>query len=189
MMRSAATKAAALSFAVCAACAFGTVLAQPKSDWEVRLEEREWQEGEVKLPDYPKPENLIEFVASMATNFRFFVDSQSIEIGGGVVRYTLVARSQSGSESISFDGLRCKTKAHRVYATARPDKTWSRFRDSEWREMQPKTVTRQHFALMRDFFCPGAVPILSRGEGIDALTRGIHPNAISNHSNTSSGPR
>ena len=119
----------------------------------------------------------------MATSFRFFVDSQSIDIGGGVVRYTLVARSQSGSESISFNGLRCKTGSHRAYATARSDKTWSRIRDSEWRELQPKTVTRQHFALMRDFFCPGAVAILSRAEGIDALRRGMHPNAISNHTN------
>src|SRR6185503_11983260 len=118
-----------------------------------------------------------------ATNFRFFVDSESIQVGGGVVRYTLVARSPSGSENVSFDGLRCKTGSHRAYATGRSDKSWSKFRDSQWRELQPKTVTRQHFALMRDFFCPGAVTIMSRNEGVDALRRGMHPNAISNHTN------
>jgi len=167
----------------CLASASASAVSQPKSDWELKLEEKEWQEGEVKLPDYPKPENLIEFEASMATNFRFFVDSQSIDVGGGVVRYTLVARSPSGAENISFDGLRCKTSSQRVYAIARPDKTWAKLRDSQWKELQPKTVTRQHFALMRDFFCPGAVPIMSRNEGVDALRRGMHPNAISNHTN------
>ena len=29
-----------------AAVLSGIVLAQPKSDWEIKLEEREWQEGE-----------------------------------------------------------------------------------------------------------------------------------------------
>ena len=166
-----------------AAAVFGTAQAQPKSDWEQKLEESEWKEGDVKLPELPKPENLIEFEATKASSFRFFVDSKSLDVGGGVVRYTLVARSQSGSESISFDGLRCKTNSHRLYATARTEKTWSRIRDSQWRDLQPKTVTRQHFALMRDFFCPGSVAILSRDEGVDALRRGIHPNAISNHTN------
>jgi hypothetical protein len=165
----------------CLAAAPVAALCQDKSDWEIKQEEKDWQEGEVKMPAFPKPENLIEFEASKATSFRFFVDSQSIGVGGGVVRYTLVARSQSGSESISFDGLRCKTGSHRVYAIAHPDKAWSMVRDSQWRELQPKTVTRQHFALMRDFFCPGAVAILSPNEGIDALRRGMHPNAISNH--------
>jgi hypothetical protein len=172
-------------FLACVAAFPATALSQPKSDWEVKQEERDWQEAEVKLPEFPKPENLIEFEASMATSFRFFVDGQSIDVDsrGGVVRYTLVARSQSGSENVSFDGLRCKTTSHRVYATARSDRTWSRVRDGDWKELQPKTVTRQHFALMRDFFCPGAVPILSRAEGVDALRRGMHPNAISNYTN------
>ena len=33
----------------------GAALSQPKSDWELKHEDREWQEGEVKLPEYPKP--------------------------------------------------------------------------------------------------------------------------------------
>ena len=162
-----------------AAAFCGSALAQPKSDWEIKMEERNWQESEVKLPEFPKAENLIEFEASAASSFKFFVDGQSITAGAdGAVRYTLVGRSSSGNESISFDGLRCKTNAHRIYATGRSDKTWSRVRDSQWKELQPKTVSRQHLALMRDFFCPAGIAISSGSEGIDALRRGYHPDAV-----------
>ncbi len=158
--------------------------AQPKSDWETRLEERDWKERDLKLPEFPKGDNLIEFEASAANPFRFFVDSQSLTAGSdGVIRYTLVARSRSGAESISYDGLRCKGSAHKVYAIARPDKTWSTMSTSEWKEIEPRTVSRQHQALMRDFFCPAGSPIATREEGIDALRRGIHPSAVSSHSN------
>ncbi len=144
------------------------------------MEERNWQESDVKLPEFPKAENLIEFEASAASNFRFFVDGQSlVAVKDGAVRYVLVARSATGAESVSFNGLRCKTSAHKVYATGRNDKTWAMVPNSEWKELQPRTVSRQHLALMRDFFCPSGVPISSREEGIDALRQGIHPHAVS----------
>lgn len=118
---------------------------------------------------------------SAINSFRFFVDADSIVAGSdGVIRYTLVARSSSGTDNLSFNGLHCKSNEHRLYATGRTsDKTWVVTRDSGWKEVQPKTVTRQHLVLMRDFFCPAAVPIMTREEGIDALRRGIHPHAIS----------
>ena len=59
--------------AVLSTCA----ISQPKSDWEIKMETRDWQEGEVKVPGYPKPENLVEFEASAASRFRFFIDTQS----------------------------------------------------------------------------------------------------------------
>jgi hypothetical protein len=158
----------------------GSAVAQPKSDWEIRQETRDWQEAEFKMPAYPKSGDLIEFEASAASPFKFFVDSQSIIAGSdGAVRYTLVARSPSGAESVSFNGLRCKTYAHRVYATGRADKTWAPVPNSEWKALQLKTVTRQHIALMRDFFCPAGTPIVTREEGIQALRQGIHPHAAS----------
>ena len=165
-----------------AAALSGIVLAQPKSDWEIKLEEREWQEGEVKLPDFPKAENLIEFEANLTSSFRFYVDSQSIDVGGGVVRYTLVGRSGSGTDNVSFNGLRCKTGEHKLYANGRTtDKAWVRVRESPWKVIEAKAYTRQHLVLLRDFFCPGAVPIMTRAEGVDALKKGFHPYAISNH--------
>ena len=45
--------------------------AQPKSDWEVEQEERDWREAEFKLPAYPKADALIEFSVSAASRFGF----------------------------------------------------------------------------------------------------------------------
>lgn len=143
----------------------------------------EWKEGDLKLPAYPKPENLIRFEVGGGGSFSFYVDAESIVIGSDrVVRYVSVARSRSGVESVSFDGLRCATNAHRVYATGRPDdKTWSIARGSEWKELSLGAPGRQHLVLMRDFFCPAGIAIASREEGVAALRKGFHPDAPSNN--------
>lgn len=144
----------------------------------------EWEEMEAKVPAYPKPENLIGFEVVAMRNFRFFVDSESITAAkNGVVFYTMVARSGSGAENVMHIGVRCATGEQRIYANGRnADKTWSVVRDGKWKLIEPKSVTLQYMTIQRDFFCPGAVPIMSRAEGIDALKRGYHPNAISNQS-------
>ena len=152
-------------------------VAQSKNDWEIELERRGWKESEYKLPAPPKPADLIEFFVSSATDFRFFVDPQSLSVGNdGVVRYTLVARSPSGAENVTYEGIRCSEGWLRVYAYGRPGGGWSE-RDSEWRPIEPKTVQRWHNALRREYFCPMRVPIFDPAEGIDALRRGGHPNA------------
>ena len=153
-------------------------IAQPKSDWEIEVERRGWKEGEYKLPPPPKADDLIEFFVSSATDFRFFVDPQSLSVGkDGVVRYTLVARSPSGAENVTYEGIRCSEGRLRVYAYGRPGGGWSE-RDSEWRPIEPKTVQRWHNALWREYFCPMKVPIFDPAEGIDALRRGGHPDAV-----------
>jgi hypothetical protein len=144
----------------------------------------EWEETEAKLPAYPKPENLIGFEVVAMRSFRFFVDTESINPAkNGVVFYTMVARSGSGTENVMFIGLRCATGEQRIYANGRgADQTWSVVRDSKWKLIEPRSVALQYMAIRRDFFCPGAVPIMTRAEGIDALKRGYHPNALSNQS-------
>lgn len=147
---------------------------------------KEWEEVEAKIPAYPKPENLLGFEVVAMRNFRFFVDSDSIDPAkNGVVFYTMVARSGSGAETVMHIGLRCASGEQRIYANGRTaDKTWSLVPDSKWKLVEPKSVTLQYMTIQRDFFCPGAVPIQSRAEGIDALKRGYHPHAISNQSPT-----
>jgi len=152
-------------------------LAQPRSDWEREQERLNWKERAIQLPAYPKPENLLEFYVSAGTDFRFFVDRQSISVGpDGVVRYTLVARSSAGAENVSYEGIRCAGGIFRVYALGKAGSAWAE-RESEWRPIQLKALQRQHYALWREYFCPLGVPITSVEEGIDALDRGGHPRA------------
>ena len=155
----------------------GLITGQPKSDWEVEAERRGWKEGDYKLPEQPKSQDLIEFYVSATTDFRFFVDPQSLSVGkDGVVRYTLLARSPSGAENITYEGIRCSAGSLRVYAYGRAGGSWAE-RDSDWRPIEAKTTQRSHHALWREYFCPHRVPIFDVAEGIDALRRGGHPNA------------
>ena len=165
----------------------GSALAQPvpedrgrnqnqKSEWELEQEKRNWKEGDVKLPAYPKAEGMIEFFVSGATSFRFFIDPESVAPGpDSVVRYTLIARSPSGVSNVSYEGIRCDTNSFRVYALGN-DGRWSA-RESEWRAIEPRSVQRWHLELRTQYFCPGRIAIHTAAEGVDALRRGGHPAA------------
>lgn len=154
-----------------------------KSDWEREQESREFKELEFALPALPGA-GLIEFFVSSASSFKFFIDQKSLSVTqDGVVRYTLVARSPSGAETISYEGIRCGGQALvRVYAFGNAGK-WSRNADTNWRTIEPKSVQRWHNVLRGQFFCPSRYSIQSAAEGLDALRRGGHPD----NANTGSG--
>lgn len=141
-------------------------------------DEPKWQEGEVNLPAFPKEENLLEFYVSELTTNRFFIDGQSINVGGdGVVRFTLVVKTSGGARNVSFEGIRCGITEYRLYATGRNDGTWAKARTSEWKPIENKPINRHHASLSRDYFCPSALAIRNPEEGRDALRRGKHPDA------------
>jgi hypothetical protein len=154
----------------------GLAWSQPKSDWEEDQDQRNWKEGEAVLPAFPQSVDLVEFEVSASTTFRFFIDRASLRVGeDGVVRYTLVARSPHGAETISFEGIRCNGGQVRIYAAGRRDGTWSPRLKSDWSEIQAKTIQRWHQVLRREYFCPQDAIIFDAAEGVDALQRGGHP--------------
>ena len=113
-----------------------------------------WAEQEVKPPALPQEQNLVAFAVSAATANRFFLDAQSIATGAdGVVRYTLVVRSQSGAENVSFEGMRCATGEIKRYAFARKDGTWSPARSPQWSPIRQQEINNQHGVLYNNFLC------------------------------------
>ena len=161
--------------ALLSACAGGRH--DSKSDWETLNEGRlvrEAAEVSPELPPYPRQENLIEFFVTSASDFRFFVDRASISVKDRIVRYTLVARSPSGVDNVSYEGINCPASEYQVYARGRSDGTWLS-RAGPWQEITPRSVQRWHNALYREFFCPNRVAIADAAEGIRALEQGVHP--------------
>lgn len=140
-----------------------------KSDWEVRHDQRLTRPEEpVTIPEYPAPTRLVEFSVTPG-EFRFFIDPDSLAVGDGIVRYALVARSPSGVDNVSYEGLRCGTGEVRVYALGH-DGAW-RGAPGAWRA----SVQRWHHVLQREYFCPQNAPVANRREALDALRRGGHP--------------
>ncbi len=137
-----------------------------------------WREGETVLPEFPREENLREFYVSELTQHRFFIDAATLTVGeDGVVRYVLVVRTGGGATNITLEGMRCETRAFKIYATGRHDGSWTRSRRDEWRPIENKPANRHHAALSRDLFCPNGVAIRSPEEGRNALRLGKHPDA------------
>ena len=158
------------------ALAAGAAGAQVKSDWERENEERLKQSAEVLVAPPPLARaKLIELNLEAPSDFRYFVDAQSVSVGPDrIVRYTMVARSASGVENITFEGLRCSGE-YRVYAVGQPgDGGWSG-RPGDWRPV-PRDARIGQNALMRNYFCPArATAIRDAMEGVAALQAGRHP--------------
>jgi len=152
------------------------------SDWERQQGQRETgskpaaAEESVALPTYPAPGSLVEFTIDDPGGFRYFVDRATLSGGkDGVVRYVLVARS-AAAQNVSFEGFRCATGEHRVYALGRAmggtEGTWAQS-FSGWHPItaaQPRQIT-----LFREFLCPQKEPVASAQEGVRALERGVRP--------------
>jgi hypothetical protein len=164
------------TFLLLAACG-GTPAA--KSDWEKANEqklaaaEKAAASAAAETPPSRRGE-LIEFFVAATSEFRFFVDASSLSVDHeGIVRYVLVARSSAGAENVSFEAIRCATNEYRIYALGR-DGAWTG-RPTDWRPIEPRTVSRWHNELARNYFCPQREPIVDAREGVLALRQGGHP--------------
>lgn len=146
-----------------------------QSEWEQQNRKPAPEEGEVLLPAYPVAARLVEFEKGHPGDFHFFIDPATLSVDkDGVVRYVLVARSPSGSENVSYEGLRCDSAEHRIYALGRADGTWSRSRTG-WRSLRAASAQMRERTLYSEYFCPQKVPILNAAEGVRALQDGGHP--------------
>jgi hypothetical protein len=141
---------------VAAIVLLGASAAHAQSGFEEEFDDKEkpWQEIAVQLPAAPKPENLLPFYVSPTTTHSFAIDPQSLTLGAdGVIRYTLVTRSQEGAANVSYEGIRCASFEKKIYAFGRPDGTWSRSRRDQWQRITGNAANRQHAALTKDYFC------------------------------------
>ena len=143
-------------------------------------EEKSWQELETDPPQFPRQENLREFYVSPVATNKYLIDASTLAVGADrVVRYVLVVKTSGGATNVSFEGINCKERSWKHYATGRSDGTWVKSRASriEWRPIENKPVNRHHAALSRDLFCPGGIAISTADEGRNALRLGKHPNS------------
>lgn len=157
-------------------CASSCLLA---AGFDSDYEEKRWEEIEAQIPAFPVAENLVSFFVSATTDNTFMVDRESIAVGSdGVLRYTLVVRSASGAQNVSYEGLRCSSGERRLYAFGRSDKTWSKARSNQWVRIQESTLNRHHAALYFEYFCPGGNIVRDADEARMALRSGGHPSTV-----------
>lgn len=127
-----------------------------------------WRELQHRLPAYPTPDNLIPISLGARSGNRFFVDYPSVTADtDGVVRYSLVVKSASGAETVSFEGMRCAAGERKLYAFGRGDGKgggeWSRNRQARWEPIQGRSLNDIRRELFYHYFCTveGAVNLPS----------------------------
>ena len=136
-------------------------------------ESKQWKEIEAKLPPYPKPESLLPLYAGAATLHKFFIDAPSLSVGAdGVVRYTLVVKTDGGATNVTYEGIRCELRHHKLYAIGHGDGKWTRARDPRWRRIEYRDVNRHHGTLFSDVLCRGKDTVKNAREALDALKYG-----------------
>ena len=125
-----------------------------------------WNELQHQLPPYPKPSNFVRVSLGARSSNEFFVDYASLSAGAdGVVRYSVVIKSPSGAETVSFEGMRCETGERKLYAFGRSDGKgggdWSRNRYAKWEPIQGRSLNDFRRELFYHYFCTvdGAVQL------------------------------
>jgi hypothetical protein len=112
----------------------------------------DWREVEAPAPGAISLDGLIALDMPRST-LRFGVAPGSVTLGSdGIVRYVVVATSTSGVVNGLYEGIRCSTGDHKVYARHNPGSGWVVAKDAQW---QPVQQTRHALAIARTGACVG----------------------------------
>ncbi|MDR0996987.1 MAG: CNP1-like family protein, partial [Zoogloeaceae bacterium] len=65
----------------------------------------------------------------------------------------------SGARNVTHEGMRCKTRERRIYATGGDDDTWRPNKVERWFPVRESSSNRQYAALFVDFFCPDGIVV------------------------------
>lgn len=115
-----------------------------------------WQEGPVPAPAAPALDKLAPFKLEMATNLRWALDANSVSLGrDGVIRYVLVATSDSGAANVLYEGIRCGTAEVRTYARWTAEAGWKDNESATWQPLAFRGATRRAMLMARGGLCDG----------------------------------
>jgi len=124
-------------------------------------DQTDWLEGEVPPAPALRTDGLLPFPVSVHGALRYAVDPDSVTLGpDGVIRYVLVARSDSGALNAWYEGLRCASAEVKTYARWRPGSpgSWGVVEQPQWRDLITHQASRAALALARNGFCQGRTP-------------------------------
>ncbi len=142
------------------------------------VEDYVWKEDGSGIPDYPENNDLLEVEGSPAyRNYQYLIDGKTLLVGGdGVVRYSIVIRSSSGSDNAMFEGLRCNTSQVKIYAYGSTDtqgkKIFTPKENSAWKPLRSSGVSGYSDNFAKSYFCDKFGTVLSSNEIIKNIKYG-----------------
>jgi len=138
-------------------------MAEKRDEYGVRIQEREgpdpdkkgWVEALVKPPPYPKEEDLKTLdIDTPEVPYRYLIDAATLAVyKDGVVRYSLIVESPSGTRNVFFEGYRCRDNQYKVYAFGTQDGTFREARKPDWKQLTVGSVAQSRRQLGRRYLC------------------------------------
>ena len=114
----------------------GLLLAASLAQAQLAPVDPDWREVEAPPPPAVSLDGLIAIEMPRST-LRFGVMPGSVALGSdGIVRYVVVASSASGVVNGLYEGIRCGTGEHKVYARHNPGSGWVVAKDAQWQPVQ-----------------------------------------------------
>jgi hypothetical protein len=153
-------------------CSASLSFAQQAGNFDAEFddEEKPWQEITVQLPPTPQAADLAEFYVSPTATVKTAVDLKSLTVGSdNVVRYTIVTKTSGGATNIAYEGIRCETFEKKSYAFGHPDGSWSRSRQTKWKQIIDVGGNRIDAALYKNYFCQNGLLAGNAGKILDRL--------------------
>lgn len=130
-----------------------------------------WQEGEVRLPPLPKPENLLPVHPAARDALKLSVERESVNVSDeGIVRLVVVLESATGARNVFFDGYRCGEREYKTYAYVDAAGRWASVRNAQWQKLPRGESGAYRRDLYSDYLCAGGAPGSAR-EVIQRLNR------------------
>lgn len=139
------------------------------------IEGEPWKERIGNLPAYPDGKHYIAVPVQLAgADLEMFIDEPSLMLGDdGVVRYTLLLRSPTGTENLLYEGIRCTTKEWRSYAYGASNGDWQSLGETPWRLINGQGIERYREQLFRYYLCNVKAGPLRREEMLDRMRYGV----------------
>lgn len=127
----------------------------------------DWKELEVAPPAKFSADHLVPIDMPRYVTVKIGVDPDSLNIGkDGIVRYVVVAVSQSGNVNAMYEGIWCLKGEVKTYARFGSDGKWNRVDDAQWLPLNGNQRSMHALALARQGACDGRAATASTPEAI-----------------------
>jgi len=121
------------------------------------LDNPDWAESTAPAPPKFSADRLLTLDMPPFVSLTFGIDPDTIAITpDGIVRYVVVARSQSGATTAFYEGILCARGEVKRYARSQSDGSWKLENSPAWRALNDNQPSRHAMVFARQGACDGA---------------------------------
>lgn len=157
----------------CAAAAMtALLLASPEAQAQSPLDNPDWTESETPAPPAFNPANLLPLDMPPYVTLKVGIDPATLSITpDGIVRYVVVARSNSGTITAFYEGILCARGEVKSYARTQSDGQWRLVAKPRWRALNDNQPSPHARVFARQGACDGSTAASSVADIVRALKK------------------